>query len=90
MILDHKKRFKESQAHKPWHEAIGSEWFQFAIQTAMLELQRNIPPAQDMGAAAANAFRLQGAQLLVSTMMNLTTHTPAGKPPWDQNLDHNA
>lgn len=89
MILDHKRRFKESQAQKPWTDATGAEWFHFGLQTAMLEVQRNLPNPVDHGTAAANAFRLQGAQLMLSTMLNLTDGAPTPKPTFEQNLNFN-
>lgn len=90
MILDHKKRFKESPHHKIWHEASAADWFQTGLQVSMLEVQRSLPPAQDHGTAAANAFRLQGAQLLLSTLLNLTETTPTPSVRYDQNLNFQA
>ncbi len=90
MILDHKKRFRESTAHKQWHEATAADWFHAGLAASMLEVQKNLPTPQEMGAAAANAFRIQGAQLLLSTMLNLTESTPAPKQTQDQNLNFQA
>ncbi len=89
MILDHKKRFKDSAAHKPWHDATGADWFHAGLASAMLELMRNLPsPSDGALTATANAFRIQGAQLLVSMILNLTEPTPTHRPLQDQNLNH--
>lgn len=90
MILDHKKRFRESPANKPWHDATATEWFQAGLATAMLEVAKNLPQPQEMGAAAANAFRIQGAQLMLSTILNLTESAPLPKPTVEQNLNFQA
>ncbi len=90
MILDHKKRFRDSTAHKQWHEATASDWFQAGLAASMLEVMRNLPNAQDMGTASANAWRLQGAQMMQSAMMNLTETNQPQKPPQDQNLNYEA
>lgn len=90
MILDHKKRFRESPANKPWHDATASDWFHAGLATAMLEVSKNLPAPQEMGAAAANAFRLQGAQLMLTTILNLTEPTTTPKPKVEQNLNFEA
>lgn len=73
-----------------WHEATETEWFHTGLQTALLEMQKAMPQALDLGVAAANEFRMKGAQQFVSILLNLTESTPEPKPRFQQNLDHNA
>lgn len=87
MTLNHKKRFLDSPISKQWHDASATDWFQIGLQTAMLEFQRNLPTPGDMGSASANAFRMQGAQTMISTILNLTETSPERKPDINQNLE---
>ena len=89
MILDHKKRFRDTPHAKIWHDATASEWFQSGLQAGLLELLKSLTAPQELGAAAANDFRRQGAQLLVSTLLNLTETTSEPRPRFEQNLGDN-
>lgn len=73
-----------------WHEATETEWFHSGLQAALLEMQKAMPQAVDLGGAAANEFRMKGAQQFVSILLNLTENVPESKPRFNQNLDFNA
>lgn len=70
MIIDRLKEFRESEAGKKWHSASAESWFHQGIQLALSNLY--LPPAQDMGNAAANHWRRDGAQLLADKLVTLT------------------
>ena len=88
MTLEPKKRFRDSAFRKPWHELTEQEWFLRGLESAMLEMQRVMPQALDLGGAAANEFRMKGAQQFVSILLNLTESVPEPRPIFQQNLDH--
>ncbi len=81
MNLDSRKRFMESSHAKQWFDIVASNAFGAAVETAMLVTQQNLGPAPDMGAAAANAWKMQGAQKFLENLMSLTESTKPKTPP---------
>jgi hypothetical protein len=79
MTIDHIKKFRESEAGKRWHEASAEAWFHEGINVALLNLY--LPMAQDMGQAAANNWREEGARQLAQRLVNLTEIKEPPKAP---------
>lgn len=78
MIIDRLKEFRESEAGKKWHAASAESWFTQGIQLGLEKLY--LPPAQDMGNAAANHWRRDGAEMLAQRLLTLTEIQQPPKP----------
>lgn len=76
MIIDARKEFRESESGKRWHQASAESWFQEGVRVALQTM--SFPSSQDMGTAAANWHRTEGARTLAVTLCNLT-ETPQPK-----------
>lgn len=76
MNIDSRKRFRESEHGKSWHDTVMSNAYASAVETAMVVTQQALPPAPDMATAAANDWRMQGARLFAKTLSDLTEVAP--------------
>lgn len=88
MTIDHRKTFRDSVHAKPWNNISASSDFQAAANAAMLIILESMPPPQDMGTAAANAYRVQGARQFLGIITSLTDSVPDRKPLTTANLQH--
>jgi hypothetical protein len=88
MILDARKNFRESDHSKVLFDAVASAWFQAGASAALITMQRNLSSPSDMGSAAANEFRLQGARQFLDIFMSLSDpETQRARLP-SGNLNH--
>jgi hypothetical protein len=73
MPLDWKpsEEFRKSQFVKPWQQVAESEMFKQAMGAAMMQTLFDLPKPPDMGNAAANEYRRQGATMVLFRLMNL-------------------
>ena len=91
MIFDPRKRFNESDYAKQWHDTVASNSFAAAVEAAMLITQTDFRNAPDMGTAAANAWRMDGAQKFLANLMSLTEKAePKSAPRSIRPLDYKA
>lgn len=89
MTLDARKNFRESDHSKVLFEAVATSWFQAGASAALITMQRNLSTPVDMGSAAANEFRLQGARQFLDIFMSLSDpEAPRSRLP-SGNLNHN-
>ena len=90
MNLDQVKRFRESPKAKGWADLVLTVQFQDAAQAALWQTERNLAIPADLNDAAANFFRVQGAQDLIRNLMSLTESQPHQQPKRSRELDHHA
>jgi hypothetical protein len=89
MILDARKNFRDSDHSKVLFEAVATTWFQVGASAALITMQRNLSTPNDMGTAAANEFRLQGARMFLDILMSLSDPETKRTPLPTGNLNHN-
>ncbi len=88
--INHRERFKaKKDLAKQWSDLSVSEAFVEASSCAMLHMASTQTPPNEMGMAAANAFRMEGARFFLSTLMQLTDVQEAPKRDLRANLNHN-
>jgi len=82
MILDPRKRFKETPYAKTWADAVASDWFQSGLLASLATINMETGNCPDMATATAVAMRAEGARKLVDTMMTLTDEpkVPTNEP----------
>lgn len=90
MNLDPVKRFRASPQASGWNDLVTSDKFQDAALAALWQTERNLAVPADMNDAAANFFRVQGAQDFLRNLMSLTqTELPNTTRP-SREIDHHA
>lgn len=70
MNIDPRADF-QTKHKQDWQDLSDSAMFREAVKTALLIVARYQPAPPDMGNAAANAFRLQGAMQMADTLASL-------------------
>ena len=90
MNLDPIKRFRESPQAIGWADLVLTAQFQDAAQAALWQTERNLAIPADLNDAAANFFRVQGAQDLIRNLMSLTESQLPPQPKRSRELDHHA
>lgn len=88
MTLDPRKRFADSAHASHWHDTVATDCFAAAAETAMVVMQSNLVPINDLANASANHFRMEGARQFLATLMNLTEKAPAPRITNTGNLEH--
>jgi len=84
-----KGEFQKTQASKDFAAMYGTMAFEEACKTAVLIHAAQLAPVtNDPQAAAANAFRLSGAQQLLEAFKSLTILETPSKPKPVGNLRH--
>lgn len=87
-MAQHKDRFLASKHAKDFVAIVDGEPFKEATNAAMLELVESLTHAQDMGGAAANSFRLEGARRYKETLSGLPVPAKPRPQPRGDNLPH--
>src|SRR5262245_15840605 len=87
-VVDHKQRFYKSPFAKGWTDLVDGAQFQMASDCAMLALQQTFQPASDMGSAAANESRRQGAIQFLKILRQLGINPPTPPPQNSGQLQH--
>ncbi len=86
-----KQAFCDSPQSKLWENVAESEMMRMAISAAMLQMHGSMGFPNVANDAAANDFRMQGARIFASILVNLTTPPEQLSKRKDTgNLDHNA
>lgn len=86
-----KQRFLEVKSAVSEHANVTSrDSFAIACDFAMLDLINKLPPANDMGTAAANYWRINGAKEYLEGLMQLAEHTKTRETLPDFNLNPRA
>ncbi len=83
-----KDRFIKTQDAGAWSKIVESLPFERATETALLELMEG-HRSNDAGSAAANAYRLEGAQQFVRILTGLTKVPEPSKRDNVGQLKHN-
>ncbi len=86
MVIDPRKRFRDSPQAKAWADAVATEWFQAGVLASLNAMVMERGNSTDMGTAAAMQCRIEGAQMLIHTMTRLTDTLPETKR---SDLPHN-
>lgn len=87
--MNAKERFQKNHNAELWIKFITSMAFEEGSDAAMLTLMNQLNSrANEPGVAAANHFRLEGAELLLNTMVNLTRVETSEKPKSVGQLNH--
>ena len=89
IALEPKQAFIDSPQSKLWENVAESEMMRMAISAAMLQMHGSMGFPNVATEAAANDFRMQGARIFASILINLTT--PPEQLPQRKdvgNLDH--
>lgn len=87
--INPKQAFVDSPHGKLWDNVAASEMMRNATSAAMLQMHGSMGFPNGMDEAAANDFRMQGARIFQSILVNLTT--PISELPKRKdtgNLDH--
>lgn len=87
MNLDPVKRFRESPHIKGWADIMASAQFQEAALAAIWQQSRNLETPDSQDSAAANFFRIQGAQDFIANLMRLGESAPEPPKPRSYNLN---
>lgn len=87
MNLDPVKRFRESPHIKGWGDFVAGEQFHAATLAALWQSERNLAIPSDLNDAAANFFRIQGAQDFLRNLMSLAESAPEPPKPRSYNLN---
>jgi hypothetical protein len=87
MNLDPVKAFRESPQSKGWSDLAASTQFQSAALAALWQTERKLAVPADMPDAAANFFRIQGAQDFLRNLMSLTDTEAPPPARRSHNLD---
>ena len=88
--FDPKGQFIANQAlASQWDKVASSTQFHKACESAMLVTMQGLGTPQDMGTAAAHAWKLIGARTFLENLMNLTLRGETKPRRTGDNLDHN-
>lgn len=90
MNIDPVKRFRDSPQVSGWNDLVASNQFQDAALAALWQTERNLALPADMNDAAANFFRVQGAQDFLRNLMNLALKELPETQKRSHELDHHA
>jgi len=86
-MISAKNNFQQSPHAKIWADAIASDWFQSAVQAALLNIDLGTIAAPTMELAAANHYRREGAAKFIESMYALLDKPPESfRPSMPANL----
>lgn len=86
MTLNPKSQFQKSPLCKAHVDLVCLPGVHESLQVAMAQMQLNMGAAPDMGTAAAQAWKMQGAKEFISVWLNLAEPAPERKTEPHQNL----
>jgi len=82
-----KDRFRENpDLVKGFNDIVDSNQMNAAFDAAMMQMTMSLGMTNEHPVAAANAFRLQGAQMFLANLKTLNTAVLPTKPKTDTNL----
>jgi hypothetical protein len=89
MDFSPKSDFAKGPRAAQWTDVASSALLREAVGAAMLEMQARMGFVSNVNDAAANTFKMEGARIFLSILMNLTTPpSEAPKRVGNDNLIH--